>query len=63
MKTIEVSQATNSLGKYAREIEQEPTIHGIGPIGLSGPIGRIRSGAFHASPRAEQTTSPPATSH
>ncbi len=26
MKTIEVSQATNSLGQYARELEQEPLV-------------------------------------
>jgi antitoxin (DNA-binding transcriptional repressor) of toxin-antitoxin stability system len=26
MKTIEVSQATNSLGEYARELEQEPLV-------------------------------------
>jgi hypothetical protein len=26
MKTIEVTQATNSLGQYARELEQEPLV-------------------------------------
>jgi len=26
MKTIEVTQATNSLGEYARELEQEPLV-------------------------------------
>jgi antitoxin (DNA-binding transcriptional repressor) of toxin-antitoxin stability system len=26
MKTMDVSQATNSLGQYARELEQEPLV-------------------------------------
>jgi antitoxin (DNA-binding transcriptional repressor) of toxin-antitoxin stability system len=26
MKTIEVSQATNTLGQYARELEEEPLV-------------------------------------
>ncbi len=55
MKTIEVAQATNSLGEYARELEQEPLVltEGGHAIAALFPIGDddLESLALSLSPK------------